>query len=76
MSEPKDYDAAIDRRAFLAATTGVAALAAGCSSMGAQDKAPVAGKRPAGDVPTAPFDSIRDYMAALEASGLVVRIPE
>ena len=76
MSESNKPDGTLDRRAFLAATTSVAALATGCTSVSGQEQTPVAGKRPSGDVPTAPFDSIRDYMAALEASGLVMRIPE
>jgi UbiD family decarboxylase len=66
----------VDRRQFLAATTGLAALTAGCSSLASQDKTPAAGKTPTGPVPTAPFDSIRDYMAALEAHGLLMRFPE
>ena len=76
MSDSPKPDTSFDRRAFLAASTGVAALAAGCTSMNGQEQKPVAGRRPAADAPVAPFDSIRDYMAALEASGLVVRIPE
>ena len=74
MTAHKDEEAQLDRRMFLAAGTGVAALAAGCSSVAGKD--PVAAKKPVGDVPQAPFDSLRDYMAALEASGLVMRIPE
>jgi 4-hydroxy-3-polyprenylbenzoate decarboxylase len=78
MSDPKDSkdSGQFDRRAFLAATTGVAALAAGCTSASGQQQTPVAGRTPSGKVPTAPFDSIRDYMAAMEAHGLLLRFPE
>ena len=76
MSEKKNSSTEIDRRIFLAAGTGMAALAAGCSSLAEQDKQPAAGRIPSGDVPQAPFDSIRDYMAAMEAHGLVMRFPE
>ncbi|MGI9289768.1 MAG: UbiD family decarboxylase domain-containing protein [Gammaproteobacteria bacterium] len=78
MKDSKDSSSspAIDRRLFLAAGTGIAAMAAGCTSIADQGKTPAAGKTPAGDVPTAPFDSIRDYMAAMEAHGLLMRFPE
>jgi 4-hydroxy-3-polyprenylbenzoate decarboxylase len=66
----------LDRRMFLAAGTGVAALATGCSSLAEQGQTPAAGRKPTGDVPTAPFDSIRDYMAAMEAHGLLMRFPK
>jgi len=65
------------RRDFLTATgTGLAALsvlAAGCS----ESAAPLPGVTPANRAaaPQAPFDSIRDYVAALEANGLLLRIP-
>jgi 4-hydroxy-3-polyprenylbenzoate decarboxylase len=66
----------IDRRMFLAAGTGVAAMATGCSSLAEQGKTPAAGRKPSGNVPTAPFDSIREYMAAMEAHGLLLRFPK
>jgi len=66
----------LDRRAFLAVSTGIAALSAGCSSLAQQGKTPAVGRSPASDTPTAPFDSIRDYMAALDAHGLLLRFPE
>ena len=65
----------VDRRQFLAATTGIAALTAGCSSIASQGT-PVSGKKPTGPVPTPPFDSIRDWVAALDAHGLLIRFPE
>ncbi|HJP03917.1 MAG: hypothetical protein CL799_00380 [Chromatiales bacterium] len=67
------------RRNFLAGT-GVAALS--LPAMGAQA---AAGKdcltkadraKLIAAAPKAPFDSIRDYMAALDAHGLVMRVPE
>jgi 4-hydroxy-3-polyprenylbenzoate decarboxylase len=64
------------RRNFLAATgiatTGLAALGtAGCTSaaplVGASDARKLA------NAPTAPFDSLRDWTAALDANGLLLR---
>jgi len=74
---------ATSRRDFLTSTgTGLAALsalAAGCTESAppaektAQPATPaVVNRAPA---PQAPFDSIRDYIAALEAHGLLLRIP-
>ncbi|MCP4001869.1 MAG: UbiD family decarboxylase [Gammaproteobacteria bacterium] len=78
MSDPKQPEnkSQLDRRMFLAAGTGIAALTAGCSSLANQNKTPAPGIVASGDVPTAPFDSIRDYMAAMEAHGLLMRFPE
>lgn len=65
---------AVDRRAFLAATTGLAALASGCSTVaGGSDTSASASTA---NAPVAPFDSIRDWVAALDANGLLMRIPE
>jgi 4-hydroxy-3-polyprenylbenzoate decarboxylase len=75
MSEKKSESAvSVDRRAFIAATTGLAALATGCSTDAGGNNA-AAPARTAG-APTAPFDSIRDWVAALDAHGLLMRIPE
>lgn len=63
---------ALDRRAFLAATTGLAALSSACATSGGT--AP--GRRPTASTPTAPFDSIRDWMQAMEDHGLLIRVPE
>ena len=61
------------RRDLLAATAGLASLgAAGSSQAGSHSRA---GKR-RGKIPQAPFDSIRDWMANLEAHGLVMRVPK
>ena len=52
--------------------TGLALAAIGCSPA----ESPTAAMRgAAASAPTAPFDSLRDYVAALEARGLAVRIP-
>jgi 4-hydroxy-3-polyprenylbenzoate decarboxylase len=77
MSEKKPDSTTVDRRAFLAATTGLAALATGCATVGGGNSAAAAtDSGAAGNAPAAPFDSIRDWVAALEAQGLLMRIPE
>lgn len=63
----------IDRREFLAATTGLAALTAGCASVAGSASA--SGRNSAA-APMPPYDSIRDWVAALDANGLLMRIPE
>jgi 4-hydroxy-3-polyprenylbenzoate decarboxylase len=63
----------IDRRKFLAATTGLAALTAGCSSVAGSA---TAANRNSAAAPTPPYDSIRDWVAAMDANGLLLRIPE
>lgn len=65
----------LSRRELLAAGSTLAALSgtslvAGCATAGG---GPSAGSRPA---PAAPFDGLRDYVAALDAHGLLLRIPE
>jgi len=67
----------VSRRSFLAATAGIAAV--GCEPVDSD----AAGKRVAaaeasvagntGSAPQAPFDTLRDYVAALEAHGLLLR---
>ena len=65
--------AELDRRAFLAATTGLAALtSAGCAS----GSAPFAGVIDAtklANAPKPPFDSFRDWVNAMDAHGLLIR---
>jgi len=85
MSRKKDKSELQDdsRRDFMAlAGTSVAALSAlasGCAE--STDSEPAAAATPASaakdapPIPKAPFDSVRDYMAAMEAHGLVLRIP-
>ncbi|ARN73407.1 UbiD family decarboxylase [Oceanicoccus sagamiensis] len=81
MSEKESINTDVSRRSFLTAT-GVAALAAaGCAplSEGMSNGTPVAPKRDAqaiANAPKAPFDSFRDWIAALDAHGLLYRIPE
>lgn len=65
----------LDRRAFLAATTGLAALTTGCATAGGTSGG-LASKRPNANTPTAPFDSIRDWMQAMDDHGLLMRVPE
>ena len=77
MSDKETDPQAASRRDFLTTTgaglAALSALAAGCG-----ESAPVATTAPAagrGSAPKAPFDSLRDYVAALEAHGLLLRIP-
>jgi 4-hydroxy-3-polyprenylbenzoate decarboxylase len=57
------------RRDMLAAGTGFAALAS-------TPVTPAASNGRRAPAPQPPFDSLRDYVAALEANGLLLRIPE
>jgi 4-hydroxy-3-polyprenylbenzoate decarboxylase len=71
--EENTIESIISRRAFLAATAGAAA--AGCQSVASDRVAEAeaaAGKRK-GEAPVPPFETLRDYVAALEAHGLVLR---
>ena len=66
----------ISRRNFLAVTAGMAA--AGCSQTAAIDgnariAAAEANAARIGAAPQAPFDTLREYVAALEAYGLLLR---
>lgn len=68
------------RRDFMAAAgsslAALSALAVGrASASQAMTGSATVAAAGTGDVPRAPFDSVRDYMAALEAHGLVLRIP-
>ncbi len=69
---------AVSRRAFMAtAGTGLAALAATACAPAEQNCVPAAATagsalNPA-NVPQAPFDTLRDWMAAMEAHGAVMR---
>ena len=90
MSEKEPKPQAASRREFLTRTgsglAALSALAAACTESappaagsaqpatapGAAVPVPNPRSKPA---PQAPFDSIRDYMAALEARGLLLRIP-
>lgn len=74
-ASPKPESGVVSRRSFLAATAGVAAV--GCESMAAANSRIAAAEATAaerrGTVPTAPFDTLREYVAAVEAHGLVLR---
>ncbi len=79
MSKPDDIEnAAVSRRDFLGTATAgsaLAALAAAGYTTNA-DAALFSGKKSKGaaaTAPQAPFDSMRDWIAALEAHGLVLR---
>jgi len=63
----------IDRRKFLAAASGLAALTAGTST--ASGAAAESGRNVSA-APTPPYDSIRDWVAAMDANGLLIRIPK
>lgn len=73
----------LSRRAVLAAGTSLTAVAAaGCAVSGGTASATTTPGTVAGGVgtltgtPQAPFDTLRDYVAALEANGLLLRVPE
>ena len=59
----------LTRRDMLAAGTGFATLAAAAAAPPASHSTPARAPQP-------PFDTLRDYVAALEANGLLLRIPE
>ena len=75
--EPALQSGIVSRRSFLAATAGIAAI--GCEPADAQGageriataEATAAENRDA--APQAPFDTLREYVAALEAHGLLLR---
>ena len=67
----------VSRREFLA--TGLAAVSAESILAGTASAASHrtgAASQSTETVPTAPFDTLREYMAAMEAHGQVVRLPE
>jgi 4-hydroxy-3-polyprenylbenzoate decarboxylase len=68
MPDNSDHTSRLSRRELLATATSLTALATAGVSSGAQAVTPPKG------APTAPFDTIRDYVAALEANGLVMTI--
>jgi 4-hydroxy-3-polyprenylbenzoate decarboxylase len=78
---PEDHNSpeSLSRRDFLAVTgTGLALTGAlgGCATAGSGKSAAGAGQASATPSPTAPFDSLRDYVAAMEARGNVLRIAQ
>jgi len=65
----------VSRRLFLAGAAAAGVTAAGCQSV-ANERVDDAERRAAANraaAPTAPFDTLRDYIAALEANGLLLR---
>lgn len=77
--EEPDSPESLSRRDFLAVTGTGLALTGALGGCAAADS----GKTPAGQTeaaitasPTAPFDSLRDYVAAMEARGNVLRIAQ
>lgn len=70
---PAAAPAGLDRRQLL---SGAALLAAACGVAGVAAPPEVAAAaRGKGKLPTGPYDSFRDYVEALEARGLVLRVP-
>lgn len=65
----------VSRRSFLAATAGIAAI--GCETMDAANAKIAVAEKTAAErraaAPTAPFDTLREYVAALEAHDLLLR---
>ena len=64
----------LSRRDFLA--TGLAAVSVESIAAGAPSTVMGIGANTLETIPTAPFDTLRDYIAAMEAHGQVVRLPE
>ncbi|MFQ5635554.1 MAG: UbiD family decarboxylase domain-containing protein [Gammaproteobacteria bacterium] len=81
MSQHKDHDEngrGLSRRALMAGSAGRAALGtarAARENRGAAWPAAAIGSSALRNAPVAPFDSFRDYIEAIEAWGLVVRVP-
>ena len=74
MADKKTPDTSLDRREFLVATTGIAALTAGCATASGIGSAATGSS--SGSTTTPPYDSIRDWVAAMDERGLLMRIPE
>jgi 4-hydroxy-3-polyprenylbenzoate decarboxylase len=71
-ANPTD-DAAITRRRLMTSAAAIAAASVTGQALAAGHKAAAAPAPRAGTAPTAPFDSLRDYVAALEHHGLLQR---
>jgi len=72
-------DQSFSRRDMLAGGTTLVALATGSRAAGGGNTsagASAASPEPGGAAPVPPFDTLRDYVAALDAHGLLLRIPE
>lgn len=74
-----DKSSGLSRRTLLAAGGGLASILARVGHAGDNNgsgmKWPTAAVASAGGIPAAPFDTFRDYIAAIEAHGLVFRVP-
>jgi len=74
-----DQNQLVSRRTLLASGAGLAVVSTRQALAGDVDGSalrwPVAGAMSLQDVPRAPFDTLRDYIAALEAHGVVFRVP-
>jgi 4-hydroxy-3-polyprenylbenzoate decarboxylase len=69
--------AGVSRRELLAAGSALAALtASGCTAGATAGTGSQGSLSRGGTVPRAPFDTFRDYITALDAHGLLFRIPE
>ncbi len=72
-------DSPVSRRDLLGAGTTLATLATlaatGCATGGTAASAADSRRNPAA-APRPPFDTLREYVAALDANGLLLRIPE
>ncbi len=77
--EKSDNGPSLSRRKLLAASGGLAVatapMALAGDGAGSGMKWPVAAAASRAGTPAAPFDTFRDYIAALEAHGLVLRVP-
>jgi len=69
-TQPNDDRFSVSRREVIGSGLGLAALGFGQAARPAATN-----DAQSAAVPKAPFDSLRDYIAALDAHGLVVRIP-
>jgi len=81
--ENKDSRTQLSRRNFLTTSAGLAALTTTACAPAQQDCIDAAANTGtgstagmlAGNAPQAPFESFRDYIKAIEAHGLVLRVP-
>ena len=78
-SRSPDQNRTVSRRTLLASGASLAAISAqqalADNSDGSALRWPVAAAMSLQDAPRAPFDTFRDYIRALEAHGLVFRVP-
>jgi 4-hydroxy-3-polyprenylbenzoate decarboxylase len=75
-----DNDTRIDRRSLLSAAAGLAAAAAAAPAVGSQSDQAALMKDPPGSVPRSsgahfPYDTMRDWIRALDQHGLLMQLP-